>query len=61
MAKYRRPVKTSVARLNCLVPLTTGKLLDITPKSAQALLSADSNMSSELFHVAETRFELVIR
>ena len=52
MAKYRRPIKTPVARLNCVVPLTTGKLLDTTLEAAQALLSADSNMSSELPHVA---------
>lgn len=52
MAKYRRPVKTPVARLNCVVPLTTGMLLDTTPETAQALLSADSNLSSELSHVA---------
>ena len=51
-AKYRRPVKTPVTRLSCVVPLTTGMLLDTTLEAAQALLSADSNMSSELPHVA---------
>lgn len=34
MAKYRRPVKTPVARLNCVVPLTTGMLLDTTLEAA---------------------------
>jgi putative transposase len=52
MAKYRRPVKVPVTRLNCVVPLTTGKWLNTTPKTAQALSSADGKTSSELSSAA---------
>lgn len=52
VAKYRRPVKAPVKRLNCVVPMTTGKLLDNTLDKAQALSSADGKTSSELFHAA---------
>lgn len=49
---YRRPVKAPVKRLNCVVPMTTGKLLNTTLETAQALSSADGNTSSELSFVA---------
>ena len=49
---YRRPVKAPVKRLNCVVPMTTGKLLNTTLETTQALSSADGNTSSELSFVA---------
>ena len=52
VAKYRRPVKAPVIRLNCVVPMTTGKLLDNTLDKAHALSSADGKTSAELFHAA---------
>ena len=52
VAKYRRPVKVPVIRLNCVVHLTDGMLLDNTLDAAQALSSAGGKKSSELFHVA---------
>jgi len=51
-AKYRRPVKAPVTRLNCVVPLTTGKWLNTTPKTVQTLSSADGQTSIELSSVA---------
>ena len=52
VAKYRRPVKVPVIRPNCVVPMTTGKLLNTTLDTAQALSSADGETLSELFHAA---------
>jgi putative transposase len=52
VAKYRRPVKAPVIRLNCVVPMTTGMLLDNTLDTAQALSSAGGKTPSELFHAA---------
>ncbi|WP_083277885.1 RNA-guided endonuclease InsQ/TnpB family protein [Colwellia sp. PAMC 20917] len=52
VAKYRRPVKVPVIRLNCVVHLTDGMLLDNTLDAAQALSSAGGKTPSELFHVA---------
>jgi len=51
-AKYRRPVKAPVTRLNCVVPLTTGKWLNTTPKTVQRLSSVDGQASLELPSVA---------
>lgn len=51
-AKYRRPVKAPVTRLNCVVPLTTGKWLNTTPRTVQALSSVDGQTSLELSSVA---------
>lgn len=55
VAKYRRPVKAPVIRLNCVVPMTTGKLLDNTLDTAPALSSAGSKTPSWLFHAAWSR------
>ena len=51
-AKYRRPVKAPVIRPNCVVPLTTGKWLNTTPKTVQTLSSVDGQTSIELSSVA---------
>jgi putative transposase len=53
-AKYRRPVKLRppLTRLDCVVPMTTGKWLDNTTQTAQALSSAEGNTSSTLSDVA---------
>lgn len=53
-AKYRRPVKVRppVTRLDCVVPMTTGKWLDNTTQTAQALSSAEANPSSALKDIA---------
>ena len=53
-AKYRRPVKIRppVTRLDCVVPMTTGKWLDNTTQTAQVLSSTEVNPSSVLTDVA---------